>query len=674
VRILAHEGGHNLGLNHANSDDFGNVPLGAPGTDGIDTEYGDPFSVMGVGEQGSSSLTTGQYSAQHKAQILGWLDNSSYFQVNTAGTYNIAPLEGTTGTRALRVMRDPSTQTWLWLESRQPTGQIDSSLTSLSSNLFAGAMIHYETPDLDPLHTYLLDFQPVSLPNNFVTSAMLPGQTWSDPSSLLSLTVNSAGPAGISVNVGYDNPCATATVTGAFIPLNGGSGSIQIAAPANCSWTVSTADTWLSVGGTTGGTTSGTGNGMATFSAAANPGSSQRNGFVLVGRQNFAIVQEGPGLGAISVSPQLGTGGAGALTFQFSDSNGYADINQVNLIIGRSPYGSDICSVAVLNPGLFFLLDDAGINFLGPVFSGEASTVSNSTCIISGAGSTISAAGDMLTVTLSFQATASVSGTYEVFAYAENNAGFSNPFTLGQWVFPSNTSLSVSGAASAASFVAGSLAPESIVALFGSGLAGGTESACCLPLPTVLSGTKILVTDAVGATRPATLYYASPTQLNFEIPAGTAEGQGTLSVQSSAGGHASLPVTVANSAPGVFVVNSSGLPAAVAQTFGPGGSQSVQDVYQLGPSNAIVPLPIDVTSGQVYLLLFGTGVRNAKTVVATVGNQNVPVLYAGPQGTFVGEDQINIGPLPASLAGAGAVALQLTADGVNANKASITIQ
>jgi uncharacterized protein (TIGR03437 family) len=56
----------------------------------------------------------------------------------------------------------------------------------------------------------------------------------------------------------------------------------------------------------------------------------------------------------------------------------------------------------------------------------------------------------------------------------------------------------------------------------------------------------------------------------------------------------------------------------------------------------------------------------------TVNGVNALVLYAGPGGS-VGLDQVNI-QLPASLAGKGNVNVQLTAAGVSANPAQVTIQ
>jgi uncharacterized protein (TIGR03437 family) len=52
--------------------------------------------------------------------------------------------------------------------------------------------------------------------------------------------------------------------------------------------------------------------------------------------------------------------------------------------------------------------------------------------------------------------------------------------------------------------------------------------------------------------------------------------------------------------------------------------------------------------------------RSAETQIS------VPVSYPGPQGAFVGLDQVNV-QLPASLAGKGNVTIQVTANGIAAN-------
>ena len=56
-----------------------------------------------------------------------------------------------------------------------------------------------------------------------------------------------------------------------------------------------------------------------------------------------------------------------------------------------------------------------------------------------------------------------------------------------------------------------------------------------------------------------------------------------------------------------------------------------------------------------------------------MGGANAQVLYAGPQGAFVGEDQVNV-LIPRSLAGSGSVPVVLTAYGESSNAVNVTIQ
>ena len=75
-----------------------------------------------------------------------------------------------------------------------------------------------------------------------------------------------------------------------------------------------------------------------------------------------------------------------------------------------------------------------------------------------------------------------------------------------------------------------------------------------------------------------------------------------------------------------------------------------------------VPISLGSPTDTVVLELFGTGLRHvssASAVTATINGQTLPVQFAGAQGQFPGEDQINV-QLPHSLAGSGTVSLVLT--------------
>ena len=63
------------------------------------------------------------------------------------------------------------------------------------------------------------------------------------------------------------------------------------------------------------------------------------------------------------------------------------------------------------------------------------------------------------------------------------------------------------------------LASEAIAAAFGTGLATTTSAATTLPLPTQLAGTTVKIKDSAGIERLAPLFFVSPTQVNYQIPA-----------------------------------------------------------------------------------------------------------------------------------------------------------
>jgi uncharacterized protein (TIGR03437 family) len=217
----------------------------------------------------------------------------------------------------------------------------------------------------------------------------------------------------------------------------------------------------------------------------------------------------------------------------------------------------------------------------------------------------------------------------------------------------------------AASFATGSLANGSMVSAFGTGLAASTASATKLPLPTMLAGVTIAVKDSTGATIDAPLFYVSPSQINYAIPAATASGGATITITSGASIFTATQQIVPV-APGVFSDNG------LAAGFSVINVNGVQKNTPLVQNGALVP--VDVSGGETFLELFGTGIRNhAKPVVVTAGSAQITAAYAGAQGVYVGEDQINI-QLPASLQGAGTIGVSLLVDGETTNSVQVLIQ
>jgi uncharacterized protein (TIGR03437 family) len=91
---------------------------------------------------------------------------------------------------------------------------------------------------------------------------------------------------------------------------------------------------------------------------------------------------------------------------------------------------------------------------------------------------------------------------------------------------------------------------------------------------------------------------------------------------------------------------------------------------------AAVPIDLGTSADTAVVELYGTGIRGRTSlagVTCTVGRATAQVLYAGPQGQYAVEDQVNV-LLPHSLAGAGRVDINLVVDGRPANKVALTIR
>jgi uncharacterized protein (TIGR03437 family) len=234
---------------------------------------------------------------------------------------------------------------------------------------------------------------------------------------------------------------------------------------------------------------------------------------------------------------------------------------------------------------------------------------------------------------------------------------------------------------SAANYRGPELAPESIVAAFGANLATDTQSAPWLPLPTQLAGVSVRVRDSLGAERLASLFFVSPAQINYQIPPGTASGTATVTVMNDGNIIAAGLVEIASVAPGLFAADASGrgVAAAYALRVKANGAQSVEPVARFDPAqNRFVAEPVDLgpESDQVFLVLFGTGIKFRSTpsaVSASIGGVSNEVLFAGEAPGFIGLDQVNV-RLSRSLAGRGEIEVVLSVEGKAANPVRVSIR
>lgn len=201
---------------------------------------------------------------------------------------------------------------------------------------------------------------------------------------------------------------------------------------------------------------------------------------------------------------------------------------------------------------------------------------------------------------------------------------------------------------STATYQLGPVSPDSQAAAVGSDLSLSTaRSNSGQPLPYLLAGTSVAIVDSQGVSRPAALFFASPNQVNFLVPPETMSGLAQVSVSRSDGDPVSGTVRIEPAVPGLYSADGTGRGTAASET-----------------------LRMD---GQVFLFLYGTGIRSAKSVEVSANGQNVAVLFAGPEGDSPGLDQINV-EIPESLITDEPIQLVLKADGQGSNPVTVAIQ
>jgi uncharacterized protein (TIGR03437 family) len=131
-------------------------------------------------------------------------------------------------------------------------------------------------------------------------------------------------------------------------------------------------------------------------------------------------------------------------------------------------------------------------------------------------------------------------------------------------------------------------------------------------------------------------------------------------------------------APGLFTANGDGKGAAAAIAFKvpATGATSWQYVATCGTApGSCVTAPIDLgaATDQVFLELYGTGIRGYQTAItATIGGKSAsPTFAVQPQ--YPGMDQVNL-LIDRTLIGRGEVDVVLSVDGVAANTVRINVK
>ncbi|MGE0884969.1 MAG: PKD domain-containing protein [Blastocatellales bacterium] len=374
----------------------------------------------------------------------------------------------------------------------------------------------------------------------------------------------------------------------------------------------------------------------------------------------------------ILASDLQGTGQASVTVFNPAPGGGTSNVGTFNITSGQNPAPT----LTGINPNsatagaAAFVLTATGTNFV--------------------ASSKVRWNGQDLSTTfvsatqLTAQVTANLianAGTAQVTVFTPTPGGGVTTalnFTINAAQIPITT-------VSAASFLGNDIAPESIVAGFGVNLATGVEIASTVPLPTTLLGTKVTVKDSAGTSRNAALFFVAPTQINYQVPPGTATGNAMVTVTINNNVVATGSLNVTTVAPGLFSANSSGLGVAAADIL---RVRNGVQIYEIASrfdqaTGQFVPVQVDLgpEGDLVYVLLYGVGMRarsSAGNISVTINgstralNPNNFEDAFGVAG-FVGLDQVNV-LLSRSLIGAGLINVSLTVDGKPSNTVQLLIK
>jgi uncharacterized protein (TIGR03437 family) len=236
------------------------------------------------------------------------------------------------------------------------------------------------------------------------------------------------------------------------------------------------------------------------------------------------------------------------------------------------------------------------------------------------------------------------------------------------------TSISASGGASqiksvvnGASFAPG-LAPGAVASIFGTNLADTSDAASSVPLPTTLGNAQVIVNGV-----PVPLFFASPTQVNFQIPFETPVG--TASVAVSRGGVSSTLQTASIQpvAPAAFALNSSARGAILRSDFSvvspanPAARGEAIAIYCTGLGQVTPPVKTG-SPGE-------TDPLSASTVSPSVliGGKNAAVLYSGLAPGLVGVYQINV-LIPEDAPAGAAIPVLIAAEGRTSNIVTVAIK
>lgn len=221
-------------------------------------------------------------------------------------------------------------------------------------------------------------------------------------------------------------------------------------------------------------------------------------------------------------------------------------------------------------------------------------------------------------------------------------------------------------------------------------------------LPATLGEVTIKVEDSTGSEFSADIFHVSPTEIDWLMPNGLADGLATVTFSQNGDVLVTEDITIAKVSQGIFTANAigSGIPVGIVLRLKSDGTEIKERLYTdsqaMKKATAIpikvnnllyqsqrvlrkvtaIPIDLGESSDQLLLALCGTGFRHHPsigTITAKIGETPVEIYYNGPTPGHPGLDQVNIF-LPHSLKGRGEVPVTVSFAGQTVNVTTINIK
>ncbi len=235
----------------------------------------------------------------------------------------------------------------------------------------------------------------------------------------------------------------------------------------------------------------------------------------------------------------------------------------------------------------------------------------------------------------------------------------------------------ISGAVNGAGFAAGRpVAPGSILSIFGEGIAEFTGQAATLPLPVALKHVSVSFDfPEDGVSEPGRFFFASPNQLNVQIPWELA-GRNFCLMKVRIGDSVSevFQLQLSDAAPGLFEFTAEGRQLVIAThadgalvtAANPARAGETLILYGTGFGQVDVAQQTGVAAGAAPVA------RTRQTPTVKVGGRAAAVLFSGLTPGFVGLYQANI-TLPGDLQ-PGDHPISMTAAGADSNSSLLIVR